>query len=93
MFNQILKSMREKVRRREYVITFHAKKEMNNDELTIYDIERGILTGEILERQQDKVTAEWKYRIKGETVECDEIEIIAKISLTNKLVIITVYAL
>jgi hypothetical protein len=85
--------MREKVRRREYIVAFHARKEMNDDELTIYDIERGILTGEILERQQDKVTAEWKYRIRGETIGCTRIEIIAKISPTNKLVIITVYAL
>lgn len=93
MFNQILKSMREKIRSREYVITFHARKEMNDDELTIYDVERGILTGEILERQQDRITAEWKYRVRGETVKGDGIEIIAKISPTNKLVIITVYAL
>ena len=91
MFKRILKRMREKVRRREYVVTQHARKEMNADDLTIYDVERGILTGEILERQQDKVTAEWKYRIRGETVEGDEVEIIAKLSLTSKLVIITVY--
>jgi hypothetical protein len=93
MFKRILKRMREKVRRREYVMTFHARKEMNDDGLTIYDVERGIVTGEILERQQDKVTAEWKYRIRGEIVEGDKIEIIAKLSPTNKLVIITVYAL
>jgi threonine aldolase len=74
-------------------MTFHARKEMNDDGLTIYDVERGIVTGEILERQQDKVTAEWKYRIRGEIVEGDKIEIIAKLSPTNKLVIITVYAL
>ncbi len=93
MVKQILNRMREKVRRRKYVMTFHAKKEMNDDELSIYDVERGILTGEIIERQKDKVTAEWKYRIKGETIEGDEIEVIAKLSPTNKLVIITVYIL
>jgi hypothetical protein len=85
--------MREKVRRREYVVTLHARKEMNDDELTIYDIERGILTGETIERQQDKVTAEWKYRIRGKTVEDDGVEIIAKLSPIGKLVIITVYLL
>ncbi|MEW5767638.1 MAG: DUF4258 domain-containing protein [bacterium] len=72
-------------------MTSHARKEMNDDELTIYDIERGILTGEIIERQKDKVTAEWKYRIRGETIEGDEVEVIAKLSPTNKLVFITVY--
>ena len=56
-----------------------------------YDIERGILTGEILERQKDQLTAEWKYRVKGKTISSDDIELIAKLSPTNKLVIITVY--
>ena len=50
--------MREKVRRREYVMTIHARKEMNDDGLTVYDVERSILTGEIRERQRDRVTAE-----------------------------------
>jgi len=66
---------------------------MNDDDLTIYDVERGILTGEILERQKDRVTAEWKYRIRGETLESDKIEVIVKLSPTGKLVIITVYIL
>ena len=91
MFTRILKRMRENIRTREYVMTFHARKEMNNDGLTIYDVERGILTGHILERQQDRVTAERKYRIRGEIIEGDEIEIIARFGPTSKLVIITVY--
>lgn len=72
-------------------MTLHARKEMNSDELVIYDIERGILTGEIKERQKDRESSEWKYRIKGVTVRNDKVEIIAKISTTGKLVIITVY--
>lgn len=83
--------MREKVRRREYVVTAHARKEMIDDDFAIYDVERGILTGEILERQKDQITAEWKYRINGKTISGDEIELIVKLSPTNKLVIITVY--
>ena len=91
MFERILKRMRDKVRKRQYVMTLHAEEEMNNDDLTIYDVERGILTGEILERQKDRVTAEWKYRIRGETVYGGEMEVVAKLSPTGKLVIITVY--
>ena len=83
--------MREKVRRREYVVTAHARKEMIDDDFAIYDVERGILTGEILARQKDQITAEWKYRINGKTISGDEIELIVKLSPTNKLVIITVY--
>ncbi|MFQ5812290.1 MAG: DUF4258 domain-containing protein [Anaerolineae bacterium] len=93
MFERILKRLREKVRKRQYVMTLHAEEEMNDDDLTIYDVERGILTGEILERQKDRVTAEWKYRIRGETVGGNEVEVIAKLSPTGKLVIITVYIL
>ena len=74
-------------------MTHHARKEMNDDGLTIYDVESGILTGNIIERQRDRVTAEWKYRIRGETLIGDDIEVIAKLSPTSKLVIITVYVL
>lgn len=91
MFERILKRMREKIRNRRYVMTLHAEEEMNADGLTIYDVERGILTGEILERQMDAVTAEWKYRIKGQVIAGGKVEIITKLSPTGKLVIITVY--
>lgn len=64
---------------------------MNEDGLTIYDVERGILSGEILERQRDTETRELKYRIKGERLEGVNLEMITKISPTGKLVIITVY--
>lgn len=74
-------------------MTYHARKEMNDDGLTVYDVESGILTGDIIERQRDRVTAEWKYRIRGETLTGDDIEVITKLSPTSKLVIITVYAL
>jgi uroporphyrinogen-III decarboxylase len=45
VFKRILKRMREKIRKRQYVMTLHAAEEMDNDELTIYDVERGIRTG------------------------------------------------
>jgi hypothetical protein len=57
-----------------------------------YDVERGILTGEILERQRDRMTGESKYRIRGETIDGSAVEVLAKISPTGKLVILTVYA-
>jgi hypothetical protein len=83
--------MREKIISQQYVMTLHAEEEMYDDNLTIYDIEQGILSGEILERQTDRVTAESKYRIRGATTDGGEVEIIAKLGLTGKLVIITVY--
>ncbi|MEK6651738.1 MAG: DUF4258 domain-containing protein [Nitrospirota bacterium] len=91
MFDRILKEMRDKIRKLEYIMTIHADDEMNDDCLTIFDIERCVLTGRILERQKDKDTSEWKYRINGQTLSDNEVEIVAKISPTGKLVIITVY--
>ncbi len=93
MFERILKNIREKVRNRQYVMTQHAGREMIDDDLSIYDVEHGILTGEILERQKDAVTAESKYRVRGKTFKDSRFEVIAKLSPTGKLVIITVYLL
>ena len=83
--------MREKIQRNEYVVTSHAGKEMNDENFSVFDFESGILTSEILERQREQVTAEWKYRLKGKTISGDEIKLIAKFSPSDKLVIITVY--
>tara|TARA_B100000315_G_scaffold252551_1_gene289579 strand:- start:1861 stop:2136 length:276 start_codon:yes stop_codon:yes gene_type:complete len=83
--------MREEIRRRRYVMTLHADEEMNDDGLTIYDVERGILTGEILERQKDQATGEWKYRLRGETSERGGVEVVARMGPTARLVIITIY--
>jgi len=49
------------------------------------------LTGKIVERQRDRETAELKYRINGQTLFGDKVEVITKVSPTGKLVIITVY--
>ncbi|HEX8599726.1 MAG TPA: DUF4258 domain-containing protein [Chloroflexia bacterium] len=91
MFEQVLRKMREKVRTRQYVMTLHAEEEMNDDNLSIFDVEHCILTGTIVERQRDVTTAEWKYRIAGETFGGSQAEVIAKLSVVDKLVIITVY--
>ncbi|MEK6751294.1 MAG: DUF4258 domain-containing protein [Chloroflexota bacterium] len=93
MFERILEEIREKVRLRQYVMTLHAEEEMSDDELTIFDIERCLLTGEIVERQKDSNTGEWKHLVKGQTVADDKIIVVLKISPTGKLVFITVYRL
>ena len=72
-------------------MTLHAEEEMDDDELTIFDIERCILTGKITERQKDRVTEEWKYVIEGQSVAGNAIGTVTKLSATGKLIIITVY--
>ena len=61
--------------------------------VSIFDIERSLLTGEIVDRQKDTETSEWKYLVKGQTVASDEIVVVVKISPTGKLVFITTYRL
>jgi predicted metal-dependent HD superfamily phosphohydrolase len=53
VLDQLLKRFREKIRRREYVMTIHAEEEMDADALTILDVEASVLTGRIVERQRD----------------------------------------
>ena len=53
MFERILTQLREKVRTRQYVMTVHANDEMDEDDLTIFDVESVILSGKIIERQKD----------------------------------------
>ena len=92
MFEHVLRQMQDRIRARQYVMTLHAEEEMNDDGLTIYDVERGILTGTITERQTDLDTDELKYLIEGRTISGFPITVVGKLSVTNKLVIITVYA-
>ena len=91
MFAKIRDKMCEKIRILEYVMTIHAEEEMENDSLSIFDIENAILTGEIIERQKDENSEEWKYLVGGKTLDEADIIVVAKLSVTDKLVIITVY--
>ena len=91
MYDRILRQMRDNIRIRQYVMTIHAEDEMTDDDLSIFDVEHVVLTGSIVERQKDQDTAEWKYLVKGETIAGDLAVVVAKISITGKLVIITVY--
>lgn len=91
MYARILKRMQGKIRTREYVMTLHAEEEMNDDGLTIFDVEHCILTGMIIERQKDEKTAEWKYLVRGKTLVDEEVNVVVKLSPLNKLVIITMY--
>ena len=83
--------MRQRIRTKAYVVSLHAVDEMEEDGYTILDVEAGILGGIIVERQRDKDTGESKYRIRGPTVAGGEIEEVAKLGVTGKLVIITVF--
>lgn len=91
MFEKIRDKMRELIRSLDYVMTIHGEEEMENDNLSILDVENAVLTGEINERQRDEHTAESKYLVVGKTLDDLYITVVAKLGSTGKLVIITVY--
>ena len=91
MYERILNQLREKVRTRQYVMTIHADEEMDEDELTIFDVESVILSGKIIERQKDQSTGEWKYLVKGESLADESVVTVTKIGPTDKLIFITIY--
>jgi hypothetical protein len=91
MYERVLHQMRECIRTRQYVMTLHATDEMYDDNLSIFDVESAVLTGEIMERQKDSSTGEWKYVLKGQTLDEENIFVVGKISPVSKLVMITVF--
>ena len=72
-------------------MTTHGVEEMETHGLTLFDLEHCILTGQIVERQKDPGTGEWKYLIQGKTLGEDTAVVVSKIGPTGKLVMITVY--
>ncbi|HXU34339.1 MAG TPA: DUF4258 domain-containing protein [Thermoanaerobaculia bacterium] len=93
MANRTLVRMRELIRKRQYVLTIHADEEMDNDGLTIFDVENVILTGELFQQQRDRKTSERKYLVRGKTLQSRESAVVvSRFGPTDRLVILTVYA-
>lgn len=95
MFERVLNEMREKVRRRQYVMTVHAEEEMDADGLSIFDVENAVLTGRIVERQVDvdRPKGDRKYVIRGFPLEGDDVVVaVVKLGPTGKVVFLTVYS-
>jgi hypothetical protein len=92
VYDRILKQIRDRIHTRQYVMTLHAEEEMDDDGLSIFDVESGILTGTIIERQRDRARQEWKYLVQGETVAGNQvIVVVTKFGYSDKLIILTVY--
>lgn len=83
--------LREIIRALRYVVSLHAAEELDDDNLTILDLESIILTGEIVARQRDGQTREIKFLIRGFTLAGGSAEAVVKLGPTGQLVVITVY--
>ena len=79
------------VRRLNYVVSFHAAEELEDDNLTILDLENIILTGGIIERQKDRKTRQAKILIRGQILDGREGEAVVKVNISGFLYVITVY--
>jgi hypothetical protein len=73
------------------VVSIHAVEELDDDNLTIFDLENIIFTGQIIERQRDRKTREVKCIVSGVTLAGAPAETVVKLGPTGKLVVITVY--
>jgi hypothetical protein len=85
--------LRNLIRTLNYVVSTHAAEELEDDELTILDLENIILTGQISERQRDIKTRESKYVVSGITLDGSRAQAIVKIGFSRKLIVITAYVL
>ena len=74
-----------------YSVSLHAAEEMEDDGISIVDLENIILTGHIVERQKDRETNETKIVIRGSTLEGRQAEAVVKVGLAGTLYVITVY--
>lgn len=93
MTRHTLSYIRECVRSLNYVVSLRASEELDDDNLSILDLENIILTGKIVGRQRDRQTREVKSLVRGVTLAGDEAETVVKVGPFGTLVIITVYLL
>lgn len=91
MYERVLQKFRASIRSLNYIVPLHADEEMDEDGLSVFDLENVVLTGAIVERQRDSVTREWKYLVRGPGLDDVNLVVVGKLSVTGRLVIITVY--
>ena len=92
MAQATISHFRHLIRTLAYFVSTHAAEELDDDNLTILDLENIILTGQIITRQRDTQTREVKCVVKGITLDGGLAEAVVKIGFTGKLIVITAYA-
>ncbi len=83
--------IRDLIRSLNYVVSVHAAEELEDDNLTILDLENIILTGRIIARQKDSQPRETKSIIRGRTLDGLDAEAVVKVGPAGTLFIVTVY--
>ena len=93
MARPTINRFRKLIRTLNYVISNHAAEELEDDGLSILDLENFILTGQITERQRDVHTREIKYVVSGSALDGSHAQAVVKVGFAGKLIIITVYVI
>ena len=91
MAQTTIRQLRHQIRTLNYVLSTHAAEALEDDNLSILDLENVVLTGQITERQRDAQTREVKCVIAGFTLDGSLAEAVVKIGFTGQLIVITVY--
>jgi len=82
-----IKQIQALVRNGLYYLTEHAYVEADEDDLDIYDVEQGVLTGKVRKRWK----REGKYEIVGSAIDGRPIGIVCRLTISGKVRVITVY--
>jgi Zn/Cd-binding protein ZinT len=92
MAQPTISRMRDCIRSASYVLTGHAVKGLRDDNLTKFDVESIILSGQLVERQRDRQTRQCKYAVQGRTLDGKDAEVVVKFEFgTGRLYVITAY--
>ncbi|MBI1815438.1 MAG: DUF4258 domain-containing protein [Deltaproteobacteria bacterium] len=83
--------LRDLIRCLNYAVSIHAAEELDDDYLTVLDLENIVLTGAIVERQRDRQTREVKYIVRGRTLSDGSAEAVVKLAPDGTLFVLTVY--
>jgi uncharacterized protein DUF4258 len=88
---RIIDRLRAKIRDGLLLIPFHAATELDDDEISVLDVEQIILSGDIVQTQRDPRTRERKYVIRGNTLAREAACCVVKIGPTGYVVLITTW--
>jgi hypothetical protein len=91
MAQSTISHFRHLIRTLQFFVSTHAAEELEDDNLTILDLENIILTGQIVARQRDTQTREGKYVVEGITLNGYPAQAVVKIGFSGKLIVITTY--
>ena len=91
MARATISQFRHLIRTLNYVVSTHAAEELEDDNLSILDLENIILTGQVTERQRDAQTREVKCVVAGATLDGSSADAVVKVGFTGRLIVVTVY--